>query len=212
MTQQSRVSWLSSLGDYGVLARNLTALDPRLIQRDPKAVRQGSPWERAVARAVVLRKPQGGQFSSPLSFVDAQSLSDFLSNDVLSRDPDAQQVIIVQGLNPKFTGAIGSHFKMHPSFFVEHERVVVIASRDAGDGDGPVLPSMMTAREHVTLKYYESFTMPEHVLGMFRICCADSGRHIAATRLAGQFSRAGILRRKCSVWRRRRQGGKGWDG
>ena len=213
MTQQSRPSWLSSFGDYGTYVRNLTASDPRLSQRDPKLVAQKTPWETAVARAVVFHKSPGGKkFSTPVSFDKAPLLSDFLSNNQLSRDPDGQQLIIVEGLNPAFAGALGSHFRMDPSFFVEQMRVIVISAHKTAVGDGPVLPSLAMAREHMTLKYYESLTMPDHVARTFKLCCADSGRHLGVTRVAGQFSSVGMLRRKCSVWRRRRQGGKGWDG
>lgn len=207
----SRNSWLSSVGDYGTLVRNLAVSDPRLRQRDPKLVRQGTPWENATSKAVIFQKLDGvGQFSTSLPFCDGPSLSKFL-DDPSSQGQDDQQLVVVQGLNPEIIGAIGCHFRMHPSFFVEHEKAVVIAPRDGGEGDGPVLPSMAMTREHMTFKYYESFTLPENLQGNFTLCCADSGRHIGVTRLRGQFSRVGMLRRKCSLWRRQRHGGKGWD-
>lgn len=212
MTQHTHSSWLCAPGDYSTLTTKLTGSDPRLLKRDPKATRQGTPWQTALSQAVILQKPSNSQFSAPLAFSDGHSLAQFLQNDQLAQNPDTQQIIILQGLNPAFTAAVGSHFKMHPSFFVEHERVVVIPSRDFGEDDGPILPSSMTSRGHLTFKYYECFTMPESMTGIFNLCCADSGRHLGITRLAGEFSRIGMLRRKCSVWRRLRQGGTGWDG
>ncbi|KAM5349368.1 hypothetical protein ACJ41O_005873 [Fusarium nematophilum] len=204
MSQKRTLSWLSTVGDYDTLVHQLTASDPRLSRRDPKSkLRQKTPWVNAPARAVVLQAASNQPFRRPVVYTNASRLLESLCTD----PPEGRRLVIMQGLNPAFVGAVGTCFRMHPSFFVEHERVVVVAhTTQTTESDAPVL---VTGREHVTLKYYEAFELPDELMGMFKLCCADTGRHIGVTRLARSFSRIGVVRRKCAVWRRQREGG--WD-
>lgn len=203
--------WLSAPGEYQDLVHRLCAADPRLRRRDPKADRQKTPWPNQTARLVALEMGSDGAFSKPTEH-DPQSLKEYLNNQVISSNVEhGSRLFILEGLRPEFIAAFGNHFKMHPSLFTEHERVVVMAPSALMEDDAVVLPGMTGNREHYILKYYEPLHLPEKVHSIFRMCCAVSGRHIGITRARGFFSEVGILRRKCSIRRRKRVQGLGWD-
>ena len=45
------------------------------------------------------------------------------------------RVFILEGLHPNFIAVLGAHFKMHPSIFVDHERIVVISPYTRQESD-----------------------------------------------------------------------------
>ena len=73
-----------------------------------------------------------------------------------------------------------------------------------------MLPSMARTAQHYTMKYFELVGLPRHVQGRFEMCCAETGRHVGVTRAKGVFMDAGIVQRKCTVWRQVNSDG-GWD-
>lgn len=200
--------WLSSPGVYRDLINKLTAADPRLRSRCTKNLRQKIPWPQPNARLVVLEGGlDGSSFGKPVEH-DAASLNAYLKAEPAA--PKLRRVFILEGLHPDYIAALGGHFKMHPSMFVDHERVIVISPFMEQGSDTFGLPSAAQTMEHRTFKYFEPIALPRNVQGCFKMCCAETGRHIAVTRVKGRFLDVGVLRRKCTIWRRETPGG-GWD-
>jgi hypothetical protein len=171
------------------------------------------------------------QFSDPMEFVDSTKLDAYLAITGTTRlshvqtegnvniEASAQssvpiggksRVLILEGMNPKFVSVLGKHFSLHPSFFVEHERVVVMNKRAESESDGFPLPSVLRNRDHLVMKYFEPMEFNE-APSSFRLVCASSGRHIGVSRDYGQFSDIGIVRRKCTVASKMRELNGGWD-
>ncbi|KAI8633625.1 hypothetical protein F5Y19DRAFT_489092 [Xylariaceae sp. FL1651] len=203
--------WLCRAGEYQDLVSDLCAADPRLRQRDEKAVRQKTPWPVHHARLVVLECSDGRTFGGPVEYTP-QALRDCLESQRERSSPeDPSRVYILEGLHPSFITVLGDRFKMHPSLFTEHERVGVISHTALRESDTGILPAMTRTREHYTMKYFELLRLPQEIRGRFEINCSMTGRHIGVTREKGQFSDVGTLHRKCSVWRRYHEHGQGWD-
>lgn len=203
--------WLSSPGVYRDLINKLTAADPRLRSRCTKNLRQKIPWPQPNARLVVLEGGlDGSSFGKPVEH-DAASLNAYLKDQPATPAPaKRRRVFILEGLHPDYIATLGGHFKMHPSMFIDHERVIVISPFNEQGSDTFGLPSAAQTTEHRTLKYFEPIALPRNVQGCFKMCCAETGRHIAVTRVKGRFLDVGVLRRKCTIWQREIPGG-GWD-
>ena len=233
-------SWLAD-GEYQRLVDALTASDPRLRRRDPKAVSQRIEWTDRGARVVLLEATGAGTMRRAEEFGDAASLAAHLARraaedaDAAARRPGSpgrapgtpaddtapprRSVYVLEGLGPGFVDALGRHFGLHPAVFAEHERVVVHNQTQAGESDGPALPSSLRGRRHLALRYYEVLAFSEAPRS-FRWVCADTGRHVGVSRdlrwetnqkeEIDRFLDVGIVRRKCGVWHRVRRDG-GWD-
>jgi hypothetical protein len=191
-------SWLSDNPKYKKCVEELSSSDPRLRCRDPPNLQRYIPWPPPSTRVTVFEaQPVAGQQvweqSDPN---DPASLQKLLQKS-LPGIADGRRVIILEGQAPSYIDVLGIHFKIHPAFFVDHER------RWSDE-----LPSAM--QEHVSMKYFELIYLPPEMRG-FSFCCAESGRPISATRVLGEFADTGILHRKCTIWRRKRSGGSGWD-
>lgn len=204
--------WLSSPGVYRDLINKLTAADPRLRSRCTMNLRQKIPWPQPNARLMVLEGGlDGSSFGKPVEH-DAASLHAYLKDQPATPAPaKRRRVFILEGLHPDYIATLGGHFKMHPSMFMDHERVIVISPFNEQRSDTFGLPSAAQTMEHRTLKYFEPIALPRNVQGCFKMCCAETGRHIAVTRVKGRFLDVGVLRRKCTIWRREIPGGGGWD-
>jgi hypothetical protein len=216
MKHSRDVSWLVAEGPYQDQANALCGRDPRLRRRDPKAVAQKTPWPDAKAWATVLEMDAENKSADAVQrreFLDAKDLDLHLDNHDLGSARGKGRVIILEGINPKFIAVLGRHFKMHPSIFVEHERVVVMNRNAHGESDGMPLPSVTRSRDHRTLKYYEPLEFSSMAPTSFRWVCGTTGRHIGVSRLDGRLTPVGVVRRKCSVWSRMRAAanGGGWD-
>ena len=114
---------------------------------------------------------------------------------------------VLEGLHLDFISVLGEHLGLHPSIFVDHERVVINSEKEC---DNVGLPSLLKSRKHCTMKYFQLFSLPKNVHGCFKMYCEATGRHIGVTRVAGAFSNVGILRRKCSFWTRQTEAGHPW--
>lgn len=216
--------WLAAEGPYRDYVASLQGADPRLRQRDPKATAQNTPWLHAQTRVAVLDlEADSAAFNEPRYFTGAQSqaLKDFLADGPAppsdsdtgapgSAPGDRRRVVILEGLNPTFIALLGQHFGLHPSIFVEHERVLVMNMNAGGENDGLPLPSALRPRDHMVMKYHEPMEL-EPIPSSFRLSCGSSGRHIATSRFNGVFSNVGIVRRKCSWWSKTREDGRGWE-
>lgn len=218
-------SWLAADGPYQDYVNSMCGSDPRLRNRDPKAHTQKTPWLYAESRVVSLELNADNRFAYPVEFRDSAKLEGYLaakgaSETVRGQSRDADtadqpprprcRVLILEGMNPDFVGVLGQHFALHPSVFVEHERVVVMSKRAEGESDGFPLPSAVRSRDHVVLKYFEPMVFNQEP-SSFRLVCAATGRHIGVCRDYGLFSDVGIVRRKCTVSYRARDGDGGWD-
>ncbi|KAK0741408.1 hypothetical protein B0T18DRAFT_354092 [Schizothecium vesticola] len=203
--------WLSSPGEYQDLINKLSAADPRLRSRCTKNLRQKIPWPQPNARLVVLEGgPDGSSFGQPVEH-DAASLNAYLKDQPAAPAPaKLRRVFILEGLHPDYIASLGGHFGMHPSMFIDHERVIVMSSFMKQGSDTFGLPSAAQASEHRTIKYHEPIGLSRNVQGCFKMCCAETGRHVAVTRVQGRFLDVGVVRRKCTIWRRENHGG-GWD-
>ncbi|KAK1724649.1 hypothetical protein CaCOL14_005505 [Colletotrichum acutatum] len=212
--------WLAE-GAYDDFVRPLCSSDPRLRQRDPKAQIQRIPFTDDGVRVVKLSLGDNGTFARTAHFESPVDLETHLHNNTASQQgqQDQQNIYILQGLGPGFAGVFGHHFSLHPSVFVEHERVVVHNVNWTGESDGAQLPSVVRSRGHVEMKYYEVVTFDTRPTS-FRWVCAATGRHIGVSREFqwdnspddefDRFLNVGVVRRKCGVWSRRSEGG-GWD-
>ena len=211
LTKNHDGTWLCPDGEYGNVIKDLCSSDPRLRNRDWRAIRFGVPWPMQHARLLAFKVNPDSSVERVCEYDSAKPLKHHLRSRRTIPDSDLGYVYILEGLQPEFVDTLGSHFRIHPSFFVEHERIVHFKEDAHLDCERDILPSMNPAREHFVLRYFEAIRLPENVRGIFRLYCAETCRHLAVTRFMGQFSEVGVLRRKCSVWRRRRGSGKGWD-
>ncbi|KAI0892424.1 hypothetical protein F4806DRAFT_500108 [Annulohypoxylon nitens] len=191
--------WLSGSTPYSRLINDQCSSDPRLRIRDPKCVDRKTMWPDMPVRVRVLDRSenQGLVVIEELSNIDV--LQKFL--DSRNRLPGQETVYLVESFDPQTVGVLGGHFKIHPSFFVEHERVKTSDHDAFSRTDTVLLPSSLSTRDHFTLKYPEPIHIYQGMPG-FHVNCHITGRHIKATRSGGKMLPVGILRRKCSVWSR----------
>ncbi|KAI1874125.1 uncharacterized protein JN550_002704 [Neoarthrinium moseri] len=220
--------WLADDPSYQDRVHSLSSADPRLKNRDSKAQNQKIPWDDANARIISLELGIDQQSTQLFNFDNHIELETYLAkghtihaeNDRTSTDGgngasanstcSRYRVIIMEGLSPKYIGILGKHFSLHPSLFVEHERVVVINKRGNGESDSLPLPSTMQQRNHVVLRYFEPLVF-NSVPNNSRLVCGSTGRHIAISRNFGERSEVGTVHRKCSIWWTTRNGTDGWD-
>ncbi|KAK0642141.1 hypothetical protein B0T16DRAFT_335285 [Cercophora newfieldiana] len=203
--------WLSAPGEYQDIVSTLCASDPRLRSRCSKNIRQNIPWPNPNARLVVLendgRGDEGKPFKSPVEHAP-KSLRGYL-DDHPTPQPGHGRVFILEGLNSDFIAVLGAHFKMHPSLFIDQERTVVISPHSQQSSDFFTLPGTARSAPHFTMKYFEVVSLPQEVLS-FRMCCAETGRHIGMTRIKGELLKEGVVRRKCTIWNQGYSDGR-WD-
>ncbi len=177
-----------------------------MLNRDPKAVVQKIPWHN-YGRVVALQVQKDNLFGPAAEFTTAARLEEHL----LARAPDPKRrsLYILEGIGPGFVGALGGYFHIHPSVFLDHERVIVMSNKPDGESDGIHMPSMLQTREHITFKYFEPLQFSEPPTS-FRLVCGDTGRHIGISRSNDGYFDVGIARRKATCWRRQTEEG-GWD-
>jgi len=209
--------WLAT-GAYRDTVRSLTESDPRLRQRDPRAKTQKITYSDLGVRASVLEGQANGMFKTTAQFHNAAVLQAHLQRESLRTGSSQKRVYIVEGLGPDFVGVLGRHFSIHPSMFVEHERVVIHDMGWQGENDGLPLPSVLRTRTHLEMRYFEVMAFDRRPAS-FRWVCADTGRHIGVSRElkwdesqddVDQFLDVGVVGRKCGIWSRKRASG-GWD-
>ncbi|PKS05754.1 hypothetical protein jhhlp_007583 [Lomentospora prolificans] len=209
--------WLAA-GDYQHTVNRLCASDPRLRLRDPKTLNLHVPFTDDHVRVSVLEAQEDNSFLTQARFTTPESLQDHFSSSECSR-PGRKAVYILEGMGPGFVSVMGQHFSLHPSIFVEQERVVVHDISWRGANDGVPLPSSLRGgRAHLRMRYHEvmSFDVAPR---SFRWACGVTGKHIGVSRElkwgdtvddGDQFLDVGMIVRKCGVWSRRKEGG-GWD-
>lgn len=196
---------------YEKFQRSMCQADPRLGQLNQSAALSAwLPWHLARPRVVALHLGPDGSFVPVAEYSDSNELQAFLRQRTGSTGTPQCSVYILESLSREFITVLGEHFQLHPAVFVDHERLVAFSDRVTGEGGGiPFLPSSIHGRDHISLKYHEPLllsTLPTD----FRNLCDTSGRHIAATRIMGKFSKVGVARRKCTFWSSKNKAG-GWD-
>jgi len=204
---------------YDRLRRSLAYCDPRLknsvfsIGRGARKASPGkkwTPWSRARPRVLALHLNPDGTCRPSVEYSDASLLAThFRQQAEATSDTPARSVYLLEGLARDFIGVLGEHLQIHPSVFMDHEKLAPVGDRFIREGGGlPFLPSAVHGRDHVSLKYHE----PRELSSLptdFRNICDTSGRTIAVTRLMGEFTNVGICRRKCTFWARDDASG-GW--
>ncbi|KAI1477468.1 hypothetical protein F4774DRAFT_389238 [Daldinia eschscholtzii] len=186
---------------YEELIKSLCASDPR-IRRSilNKPAKVWKPWSRAQVRVLALHFNPDGSVDSPREYTDASTLAAGLTREAALGSPSPRSIYLLEGLSGEFARVLGDQFQLHPSVFVDHERLTPLSDRQTGEKGGiPFLPSAICGRDHVSLKYHEPLVFSQRPTG-FRCLCDTSGRHIAITRLMGEISKVGISRRKCTFW------------
>lgn len=211
-TNHADGEWLCPQGEYQSLVKALCASDPRLRHRDPKCVNQGTPWPPRNERVNGLRLGAAGSFENVYQWAkDDQPKHDFFTDlrQGAVVDSKDRNVLLVEGLSPSMIEALGTTFGIHPSFFVDHERVGVFSGhhdQNSGLTTLPHYPKWLDGNNALTLKYYEVLNLTQGV-DTFVMSCAESGRHVGAFRLNGWISPTVVVRRKCSIWTRTHTGG-----
>ncbi|KAK7996320.1 hypothetical protein PG991_015787 [Apiospora marii] len=156
------------------------------------------------------RELANGSFEEPVEYTSAAVLATVLRDKSTTPRGPSRSVYLLEGLSQEFVSVLGDHFQIHPSLFMDHERLVPAGGRLTGENGGiPFLPSAICGRDHVSFKYHEPLVLPTRPAG-FRNLCDISGRHIAVTRLVGQLSDVGISRRKCTFWSKETEP-EGWS-
>ncbi|KAI1466149.1 uncharacterized protein F4812DRAFT_436102 [Daldinia caldariorum] len=188
---------------YEELIKSLCASDLRMKRSIlNKPAKAWKPWSRAQVRVVALHFNPDASVSSTIEYTDASTLAAGLTREIAPRKPLSRSVYLLEGLSGEFVRVLGDHFQLHPSVFVDHERLTPLSDRQTGEKGGiPFLPSAICGRDHVSLKYHEPLVLSQRPTG-FRCLCDTSGRHVAITRLMGEISKVGISRRKCTFWSR----------
>ncbi|KAI2471574.1 hypothetical protein F4781DRAFT_420579 [Annulohypoxylon bovei var. microspora] len=191
--------WLSGNGAYAEFTKSQYSSDPRLRIQDPKCLKQKTMWPNMPVRIRVLSLGQNQNFIVKGELSDANALKVCLCSQ--NQFPNQQTVYLVEAFDPHTVEVLGSHFQLHPSFFVEHERIKDFDYDAFGQTDTVLLPSSLATRDHVTLKYSEPVYVSQGTSGL-RLHCYATGRHIKRTRSGENMLPVGVLRRKCSVWNR----------
>ncbi|KAI0010637.1 hypothetical protein F4779DRAFT_577061 [Xylariaceae sp. FL0662B] len=194
---------------YDEFRRSMCQADPRL-EKPNRSAASWHPWHQATPKVIALHLDPEGSFGPAVEYRDSDALQAHFHQRTHSENTPQRSVYILEALSREFVAVLGSHFHLHPTLFVDHERLVAFHNRATGEGGGlPFLPSAIYGRDHVSLKYHEPLllsTLPTS----FRNLCNVSGWHIAVTRIMGRFSEVGVARRKCTFWSRETEYG-GWD-
>ncbi|KAL6867921.1 hypothetical protein J3F83DRAFT_765847 [Trichoderma novae-zelandiae] len=196
---------------YHDLRSSLHLSDPRLRQSHlntntaPISGGAWRPWSRGEGRVVALELSPDNTFGQPAEYTQAAMLETRLQQSRAS----PCEVYLLEGLCGGLWAVLGTHLQLHPSLFMDHERLVACGTRMTGESGGlPFLPSTIDGRGHVSFKYHEPAVLSRPPRG-FRNLCATSGRHLAITRLMGELSSVALCRRKCTFWCRSADSG-GW--
>ncbi|KAK4201783.1 hypothetical protein QBC40DRAFT_277535, partial [Triangularia verruculosa] len=209
---QGGSTWLSDDLDYQRTIESLAASEPRLRRRDPRIVLKNIPWPFNNTRIAVLESESSGLpfVKKPHQYNDPEKFKLSLSEETPASRPNGRRIIIMEGQAPAYIGTLGQHFGIHPAFFVDHERDNAPEAFKSNDAYYNIsLPSVQ--KEHVTMRYYQLLSLPNDLQNNFRVFCAETGRTVTTTRILGKFTDSVCLHRKCSIWRRPREGGTGWD-
>lgn len=193
--------WLCPGSPYRDIIKSRIPQDPRLRQRCPKAVAQGTLWPPQKTRIVNLKLGADNLFQKTAEWTDVGKFQHHLELKAVSTTP-RNDIILVEGLCPDLIDILGTEFDIDPSFFVNHERVGVFSQDPDGTTELPCLPSTINWSANskgVTFKYYEPLSLSGLPPG-FHLSCAHSGRHVGVFRLWGRISRGVVARRKCSIW------------
>ena len=211
----------ASNAPYDKLRRSLSYCDPRLknsvfsITRAPNRAspsKKWTPWSRARPQVLALHLNADGSCQPSIEYCDASLLATHLKQQAAATAKDdmpSRAVYLLEGLSRDFIGVLGEHLQLHPSVFMDHEKLAPVGDRFIREGGGlPFLPSAVHGRDHVSIKYHE----PRELSSLptdFRNICETTGRTIAVTRLMGEFTNVGICRRKCTFWSKADASG-GW--
>ncbi|KAF2477477.1 uncharacterized protein BDR25DRAFT_390088 [Lindgomyces ingoldianus] len=187
-TSRNHEAWLSAKGSYRELIESLSASDPRLKHRDPKALIQKTPWPSKRTRIEHLQLQADQRIFTIGEWDDVTEFRKYLETGLA---PNQRNILLIEGLSPDLIETIGLNYAIHPSFFVDHERVEVFSTHPNKSADSRRLPSCVkwnTSTKGLTLKYFEVLDIFPHPPS-FSLSCADVGRHEEMLNLASGTSR-----------------------
>lgn len=203
-------SWIAPPGKYQDLTKELCGSDPRLRQPDTKTLSHGIEWSGRHARAILIEFIDGSDLGAPPHvFSDGEKLREHICRLKNEKKHRSNAVYILEGLNRDFVGVMGPHFDVHPSMFLEYERITHQPKHNRGHSS--LLASCLATRSYLYMNYEELVLLPDEVRGKHGLRCADTGRNIYVTRVNGEFSSTGMVHRKCIFWNRTRPADDAWD-
>lgn len=201
-------AWLCSEGPYRQVIADQCAINPGLINEDPKN-HHISFAENHASVSLLQVEDKGQVFClTRTNFKDTKSVKQHLE----TRSPGngiCRRVYLIEGLAPDIIEILGTYFKMDPSLFLFQERTTLWPTSQRSS-DPPTLPTLVNPKRESMLRYYELRDFKTR-FDDFALCCAKTGRHIGLTRLSGALDTVGIVRRKCTTWSQTYSTG-GWDG
>lgn len=181
--------------EYAALRAVHCSSDPRMRETALDSSEQSQiwvPWHGYQPRVIALHSNRTGSFDEPCSFTNAAELAQSFSKARAPKGAPLCSVYLLEGMSPDFVSVLGNHFQIHPSLFMDHERLCSCdpfstpsngwITRECGGI--PFLPSAISGRGHISLKYHQPLIFDRPFTG-FRNFCGTSGRHIAVTRLRG---------------------------
>jgi hypothetical protein len=203
--------WLAPPGPYQELVKDLCQSDPRLRKSTLNIPPLSLPWANRPARIIVVEYHDNGNVEpTRLDLQSNEQLIDYLGAQHQSPEDKANRVLIVEGLNQKIAGALGSHFSIPPSMFAQFLQLQY-NPKSLPTSEG-LLASDIATRPYKTLKYHQLISLPNNIVGNFSLRCVETGRAISVTRIDGTWDSCGMLKRMCLYWSGKRSTGTGWDG
>lgn len=205
-------AWLCAAGPYLNFISHMNDVNPGIGLPDPKNEYIG--YRVGQSRSVVLELKSDVTWSCK-PFQNALEVKGHLrersSTSMQAANP-RKRIYILEGLDPQYVEAYGSHFFMDPSFFIRHERndLFNLKRSEFHIHDPPPLPSLKDPENYFRVKYREIRQFGPQ-LRDWRTTCALTGRHIAAIGFEGKLDTIGSIARKFSFWSQKYADG-GWDG
>lgn len=205
-------AWLCAEGPYLNFISRMNDLNPGMGLPDPKNEYIGSRVGQS--RSVVLELKPDVTWSCR-TFQSASEVKNHLRqipSAPMQATNSRKRIYILEGLDPQYVEAYGSHFFMDPSFFVRHERndLFNLKRSEFHIHDPPPLPSLKHPENYFRVKYREIRQFGPQ-LRDWRTTCALTGRHISAIGFEGKLDTAGSIARKFSFWSQK-HADDGWDG
>ena len=100
------------------------------------------PWHRAQPRVAALHLDSNNCFSPATEDEDSDALKAHLHQRAGSKNTAQRSVYVLEALSRDFAAVLRSYFQLHPTLFLDHERLVTFHSRVTAEDSGiPFLSS-----------------------------------------------------------------------
>ncbi|OCK85477.1 hypothetical protein K432DRAFT_421743 [Lepidopterella palustris CBS 459.81] len=202
--------WLCAQGPYLDYISELTSFNPGLKKADPKN-KENHPLKPGNATVVMLEMLGGDRGVEKKEFKCALDLQKYFDQEPPVNTPNPRRrIYLMEGLAQDYVSVLGKQFYMDPSFFMRQERTCVWSNDFTPISDALPQPSLLQPNKNFLIQYCE-LRQFDNELSNAPLYCHRTGRHIGMTPARmEEKTTTGILRRKCSFWSRRTNGG-GWD-